>query len=206
MQPYNLKSVSRFKLGNWLKSPVFKEYLIYLGRQSSFGSYPILKSIWTNYYMARSGQCSIHILRGPWSTSTPKFHLTRPEESWWNFIPPIPQGQTKAPRRSWFASFNKNSWLRCPVIKESLVYSGRQSSFGSHPSDKEGKLVKFRQLSNSRKWSTTDHQLLPAAKHHSSFFIIFSLEIKIKCLLSFANLLPKSQSSNRDFICKSERA
>ena len=52
---------------------------------------------------------------------------------------------------------------------------------------RRGKLVKFRQLSNSRKWSTTDHQLLPAAKHHSSFFIIFSLEIKIKCLLSFAN-------------------
>ena len=166
----------------------------YLGRQSSFGSYPSDNSLSpfgqiSNYYMAGSGQCSIHILRGPWSTCDTKVPLApiKARGKLVKFHPFHPQGQTKAPEWSWFASFNKNSLLRCPVIKKSLVYSGRQSSFGSHPSDKEGKLVKFRQLSNSRKWSTTDHQLLPAAKHHSSFFIIFSLEIKIKCLLSFAN-------------------
>ena len=50
--------------------------------------------------MAGIGQCSIHILRGPWSTCDTKvplapIPLTRLEESWWNFIPPIPKGKQK---------------------------------------------------------------------------------------------------------------
>ena len=115
-------------------------------------------------------------------------HLTRPEESWWNFIPPITKGKQRPLEGADLRVSIKILGLDVQLSRNPWsTRDGKVLCFGSHPSDKEGKLVKFRQLSNSRKWSTTDHQLLPAAKHHSSFFIIFSLEIKIKCLLSFAN-------------------